>query len=159
MMSVYYMMYLGCNSLWTTIGFNQTYSGIVNERYFYQIQLIEMLSFLFIRTRSSLKYLPKMVTLMHVIYLFYVNSYLYAAQQEAETLLASCTFLLFTVFIFRYEMRAIKNWNPFGTFTPSETNPRCAYHLVQAGQEFSIGFNILTFFTPLRFQDYFPLAA
>ena len=84
---------------------------------------------------------------------------MYAAQKEAQYVLSYSTMMVFTLFVIFFEYKAVKKYNPFGTYTPSSRNTRCGYHLVQGGQEFSIGFNMLTFFTPLRFQEYFPDAA
>lgn len=65
--------------------------------------------------------------------------------------------LVFLLFLRIYELPAITQWNPCGTYTPSATNPRCGYHLVPENSEFSIGFSILSIFTPLKFQEYFPV--
>ena len=50
-----------------------------------------------------------------------------------------------------YELKAVKYWNPYGTYTPSFINPRCGYHYIATNNEFFIGFDILSFFYPLRF--------
>jgi hypothetical protein len=74
---IYYFMYLSCNHLWTLMAFNNTISGSVNDAYFFYINMIEMASFIFVRTRSSIKYFPKIITIANLIFLFYVNSEMY----------------------------------------------------------------------------------
>lgn len=76
---------------------------------------------------------------------------MYAAQSEALDMMMSMCFLVLLVFLRRYERPVLITGNPFGTYTPSHSNPRCGYHYVPTNTEFSIGFNILSLFTPLRF--------
>lgn len=155
-MVVYYGMFIGCNKLWTMLAFNNTYSGMVHEEYFFYVNYIELLTFLFIRTRSSIKYFPKLITVLNMAYLMYVNSFMYAAQQESLVVLNNASLLIFFYFIVNYEMEATRNWNPFGSHTPSINNPRCAYHHVSQSSQWSIGFDIMTMFQPVRFKESFP---
>ncbi len=69
------------------MAFGTTLAPSVNDGYFFYVNTIELLSFLFIRTRSSIKYFPKMITLYNLIFLMYVNSYMYACQFEALNVL------------------------------------------------------------------------
>ena len=65
----------------------------------------------FCRTRSSIKYLAKYITLLNIIYLFYVHLYLYPAVYEAHTVLSYSTLSLLLWFIRRYELEAVNEWN------------------------------------------------
>ncbi len=65
--------------------------------------MLEFMALFFIRTRSSIKYLPKMITLLNICFLMYVNSYFYSAQYEAFTLLSHLTLLLTFGFIKYFE--------------------------------------------------------
>jgi hypothetical protein len=76
-MSMYYLMYMSCYTMWTFMAFNTSFAGFLNQAYFFYINTIELMSFLFVRTRSSIKYLPKMITICNVMFLMYVNSYMY----------------------------------------------------------------------------------
>ena len=154
-MIIYYGMFISCNGAWTLLAFNNTYSGMVHEEYFFYVNYIELLSFLFIRTRSSIKYFPKLITISNMTFLMYVNSQMYAAQKEALVVLNNVSLLLFFCFVIRYEIDAVKNWNPFGTYTPSINNTRCAYHNVVQSSQWSIGFDVLSLFTPVRFKEHF----
>jgi hypothetical protein len=77
MMIVYYLMYIACYSVWTKIGFNSTFSSGLNDGYFFYINLTELLTYLFVRTRSSIKYLPKFVLMANMMFLMYINSFMY----------------------------------------------------------------------------------
>ena len=59
-------------------------------------------------------------------------------------------------FLNNYEYEAINNWNPFGSWTPSEINPRCGYHHVLLSSQYSIGFDIFSMAFPVRFREAFP---
>jgi len=64
--------------------------------------------------------------------------------------------LLLLGFLKFYEWPAINNWNPFGSYTPSITNPRAGFSLVKVNS-FMLGFDIWTMFHPLKFRDTFTL--
>ena len=133
---VYYLTYLGCYSLWTFMSFQGPYSGNLNDSYFFYMNSVELLSFIFIRTRSSIKYLPKYITIANLIFLMYVNSYMYPCQFEALSVLQSFSYLMFAYFLKNYEYIALEMWSPFGHYTPSEHNPRTGYHYVFLGSEY-----------------------
>jgi hypothetical protein len=59
--------------------FPHIYAEGINDLYFFYVNMIEFASFFFVRTRSSIKYLPKFVAIMNVTFLFYINSYIYSA--------------------------------------------------------------------------------
>ena len=65
--------------MWVRMFYPSTFANSLNDLYFFYTNLIEFTYFLFIRTRMSLKYYPKIVTLINVMFLVYVNSYMYAA--------------------------------------------------------------------------------
>ena len=143
---VYYSLFMACNQVWTVLGFNSTYSALVNEQYFFYTNLIELVTFLFIRTRSSIKYFAKLITILNVTYLMYISSYPYPAQYESLRVLTTTSTLVAFYFIWKFERRALLQWNPFGSYTPSSFNPRCAYHLVLGNSEYSMGFDLMSMF-------------
>ena len=124
---IFYLMYMASWALWTAIAFGEVWSGTLNEQYFFFTNCSELLVFLFVRTRSSIKYLPKYITMINLIFLMYVNQHMYSAQKEALKLLIWFSLFLYVHFIRKFELTAIKKWNPFGTYTPSENNTRCGY--------------------------------
>ena len=73
----YYLMFLACSYVLTLMCFNSYFTQSLNDAYFFYQNMIELCAFLFIRTRSSIKYFPKYLTIANVIFLVYVNSYMY----------------------------------------------------------------------------------
>jgi hypothetical protein len=57
----------------------------------------------------------------------------------------------------KFEFTAQNFWNPCGSYTPSENNPRCAYHLVLLTPEYTLGFDLFSMFKPVHFQETFPI--
>ena len=84
---IYYLMYLSCYQFWTFMTFNSSFSGSLNDGYFFYVNLMELGSFIFIRTRSSIKYLPKFLSIGNLMFLMYINSYIYACQFESLSVL------------------------------------------------------------------------
>ena len=77
---VYYALYLASERLFTMMTFQTgSYSGEINQAYFFYINMLELTSFIFLRTRSSIKYYPKIITLANLSFLYYINSTMYAA--------------------------------------------------------------------------------
>lgn len=148
---IYYMLYLACNQFWTLMTFNGIFSNTINDAYFFYINIMELLSFLFVRTRSSIKYFPKYITIVNLMFLMYINSYMYSCQFESLAVLQNFSLYMFFFFVNRYEFEAVNEWNAFGSWTPSEQNPRCGYHHVLLSPQYSIGFDIFTLGIPLRF--------
>ena len=70
-------MFLSCSSVWSLLCFNSFFTGSLNDAYFFYVIMLELISFVFFRTRSTLKYLPKYLTAANVTFLIYVNSYMY----------------------------------------------------------------------------------
>ena len=87
--------------------FSSAYSGQIHEQYLLYISFCEVCSLLFIRTRTSIKYLPKFLTLANLIFMMYVQSYMYPAMYNAIICLNDFTCLLFCFFLVRYEIPAI----------------------------------------------------
>eukprot|EP00356_Strombidium_inclinatum_P017314 CAMPEP_0170490742 /NCGR_PEP_ID=MMETSP0208-20121228/8827_1 /TAXON_ID=197538 /ORGANISM="Strombidium inclinatum, Strain S3" /LENGTH=98 /DNA_ID=CAMNT_0010766183 /DNA_START=1422 /DNA_END=1715 /DNA_ORIENTATION=+ len=98
------------------MAFNYTFSESLNDGYFFYVNFMELFSFLFIRTRSSIKYFPKFITIVNLMFLFYVNSYMYPAQLEALYLLQNVSLFFLVFFLTHYEYDAINDWNPYGSW-------------------------------------------
>ena len=154
-LAAYYLMFLSCSGVWTYMCFNSYFSMSLNDAYFFYVIMLELLSFVFFRTRSTLKYLPKFLTSANIMFLIYLNSYMYPCQFEALNVLQNFSFFLICYFLLMYEYQAVNRWNPFGTWTPSESNPRCGYHHVLPNAHYSIGFDIFSLGLPLRFREHF----
>jgi hypothetical protein len=111
------------------------------------------MSLFFIRTRSSIKYLPKFLTLLNMTFIFYLNSYIYSAQYELFAFVYHFSAALFLYFMINYEVPVASGvWNTFGSYTPSFNNPRAGYHIVSS-DSFMMGFDIISMFSTLRFRE------
>ena len=99
----YYTMYTSSYKLWTTLVFSKTFSGKVNENYFFYVNYLELFTLVFIRTRTSIKYFAKNITIANMMYLVYVNSHMYAAQHEGLLLLISYSITVLAYFIYKFE--------------------------------------------------------
>ena len=86
--------------------------------YFGYINLLEFTCFIFVRTRMSIKYLPKFITVLNVVFMFYINSYMYSASYQYFVFMFAATVYVFCFFLLEYEHKAIHEWNPFDMYTP-----------------------------------------
>lgn len=143
--------------LWTQLVFRHIFAKGINDVYFFYVNMVEFAVLFLVRTRSTIKYLPKFIIILNVTFIFYINSYLYSAQYEMYAVVSNLTLTFFLLFIKDYEQPSQTEWNPFGTFTPSFTNPRTAYQLVTT-ENFMMGFDILSMFQPVRFRHTFTQA-
>ena len=146
-------MYASCYFIWSSLLFPPIIARGINDIYFFYANLTEFILLFFVRTRSSLKYFPKFITILNLCFLFYLNSYFYSSQYECFSLLTQLTFLVTFGFIKYYEQPALNGaWNPYGTYTPSYNNPRCGYHIVEKDR-FMMGFDLFSMFQKLRFRE------
>ena len=107
--------------------FPSTFPQSVNDLYFGYVNLIEFVTFIFIRTRSSIKFFPKMITILNITFLVYINSYPYAAMYQYLAVLQFTSLAIFFYFIKEFEQPAMMHWNPFDIFTPRIQAPRIGY--------------------------------
>jgi hypothetical protein len=75
----FYLMQTSCAYLWTAILYRSTFPMMANDVYFWYINMVEFVVLLFVRTRASLYYAPKLVTCANIVFLVYINSYMYGA--------------------------------------------------------------------------------
>ena len=129
--------------------FPSTFPGHINDIYFAYSNFLEFFAFIFIRTRSSIKYFAKFITMLNVMFLFYINSYMYAAQMQFYTMMLYLTLAIVFAFLEFFEVPAIQDWNPFEENTPRFQSPRIGYQHVLADSNFGIGFTIWESFMPL----------
>ena len=114
---------------------------------------LEMLPLALLRTRISIRYFPWIITTMNTFLLAYDNLYFYSFSTECFLFVMLATIFIFLLFLRVAEIPSVRR-DPFGDFTPSINNPRCAYMPVQM-TNFSIGYDIWTAFYPLSFRSEF----
>lgn len=115
--------------------------------------IMELLVMIFARTRISIKYLPKLLTIFNIIFLCYVYTYFFPFTGNAVNILMGISYSTILLFIILYENPAIL-WNSFGQYTPTIFNPRQAYIPVPL-MSYSIGFDLWTLFYPPAFRSEF----
>jgi hypothetical protein len=143
---------------WSLTMFPSFYANNANDLFFSQMYICEFFVYTFIRTRTSIKYLPKFITIVNIMFLIYLNSYMYSPSLLAVFLLDSTVALIILYFLLHFEQPAVVDWNPFERDTPSERNPRSGYTLVLNDASFGLGFNMWTMFLPVNFRNRFTLA-
>ena len=154
---VFYFMQTSCYFFWTQLLFPGPFAGHVNDSYFAYANCLEFFVFIFLRTRSSIKFCAKYLTIINVIFLFYINSYMYAAQFQFFVMLIVLSLVICALFLEYFEIPAIQDWNPFDTNTPRYASPRIGYQHVLADSNFGLGFDIWQSFIPLRPRTEFNL--
>lgn len=102
----FYFMYASSYFMWTGLVFPAIIAKGINDIYFFYVNLLEFASLFFLRTRSTIKYLPKYITLLNLTFIIYPNSYLYSAQYEFFSLIGQLTFAAFLYFLKYYEIPA-----------------------------------------------------
>jgi len=113
--------------MWSHSIFPSASATGLSDLYFANVNLLEFLTFIFIRTRSSIKYFAKFITILNIAFLFYINSYIYGAQYAMLAVTFWGSFFLFFMFLRYFEQPGVQLWNPFGNNTPSYANPRVGY--------------------------------
>ena len=78
-------------------------AGGINDLYFFYHNIMEFANLFFIRTRSSIKYFPKLILILNMCFVMYVDSYVYSAQYEMFYVLCYMSLFLLIGFIKYYE--------------------------------------------------------
>lgn len=154
MFTIYYMQ-TGCYFMWNISVMPSIRAGDISDFYFGLINLVEFIFFIFIRTRISIKYFPKFVTIINIMFLFYLNSYVYGAQWQMFSVMIFTSLFVFCSFIRYFEQPAMTVWNPFSEYTPNMQHPRAGYVLTNNDTSYGTGFAIWTIFMPLRDRQWF----
>ena len=98
--------------------FPEPFAGQLNDIYFAYSNFLEFFVFIFIRTRSSIKFYAKFISIINVMFLFYINSYMYSAQTAFMSMLFFLTVAISFAFLEMFEVPSIQDWNPFHESTP-----------------------------------------
>ena len=139
---VFYFMQTSCYFFWTQLIFPSPFAKHINDMYFAYSNFLEFFLFIFIRTRSSIKYYAKFITMINLMFLFYINSYMYGAQLQFFYMMYAFTFAICFAFLELFEVPAIRDWNPFDENTPRIASPRVGYQHVMSDSNFGNGFDI-----------------
>ena len=92
-----------------------------------------MASILLFRTRISIKYAPKMLTLVNLAYLSYLESYITPAALEATLACLFFQVVIICHFTIYYEIKGLHTNVTHNPFVPTDVNPRLAYIPIDVG--------------------------
>lgn len=87
--------------------FPLTFPGAINDLYFGYSNLLEFFVFIFVRTRLSIKYCAKLLTMINLVFLMYINSYMYGAMVQMFAVLFGMTCVIFFSFLLYLEQPAM----------------------------------------------------
>eukprot|EP00826_Nyctotherus_ovalis_P014892 TRINITY_DN1418_c0_g4_i6.p1 TRINITY_DN1418_c0_g4~~TRINITY_DN1418_c0_g4_i6.p1 ORF type:complete len:370 (-),score=15.87 TRINITY_DN1418_c0_g4_i6:162-1271(-) len=121
--------------------------------YYPYLELMELLVLVFVRTRISLCYFPKFITLINVLFLYYHFTNFFPFLGLATDVLLFLTMSIFFLFMRFFELPGV-GWNPFSLHASSANNPRQAYSAVFRS-DFSLGFDLRSLFLPPRLRSDF----
>lgn len=141
--------------IWNRLVFPRSYPQSLGDIYFGFLNFQEFTWFLFARTRLTLKYYPKMATILNLFFLMYINVYDYAASMQCLEFVCVVNTLVFVWFMKECEVPAVQKWNPFDVNTPSVGRPRIGYHHVINDTTYGTGLYLWTALMPLRSRSYF----
>ena len=149
-----YVFYGSCFSVWEKFFcFNRPSVISDGPLYYPYLELLELMILIYIRTRISLYYFPKIISIINVIYLYYWFTNFFPFAGLATALLCSLTLVIFLIFIKIFELPT-RDWNPFSLHTPSLNNTRQAY-IETLRSNFSLGFDIWSLFYAPSFRTEF----
>eukprot|EP00830_Metopus_es_P016688 TRINITY_DN5258_c0_g1_i1.p1 TRINITY_DN5258_c0_g1~~TRINITY_DN5258_c0_g1_i1.p1 ORF type:complete len:259 (-),score=13.00 TRINITY_DN5258_c0_g1_i1:110-886(-) len=118
-----YLFYGICFSIWHNFFFADNAYIINDPQYYYPYtEVMELSVLLFVRSRISILYLPKLLTILNASYLFYLFSYTFPFSGLISGLLLSVTIVILLLFLLLVEIPVLQN-NPFWSSTPSTSNP------------------------------------
>jgi hypothetical protein len=126
-MMAFYFMQLACQLIWTIMAFRSTFPLLANDMYFWYVMVFEFLLLIFVRTRSSIKFCARYITIANIIFLLYINSYMYACTMQLLNVLWALSLTIFFFFLHFFEVPAMNEWNPFAQNTPRWQSPRIGY--------------------------------
>ncbi len=144
-LTITYLFYGACFTVWNQLFFDGRPLAVGDSQNYYPyLEIVELFLLVFVRTRVSIMYFPKVITVLNVLYLFYVYCNFFPFSGLSVGALTCCSMLVFVLFLKYFELPAAQ-WNPFGPHTPSANNPRQAY-IPTPQARFSLGFDLWSLF-------------
>lgn len=154
MIFLFYFIYLISASLWDFFLFHKSIPNGLNESFYGLIALLEFLSILFIRTRSSFKYIPIFTMTSLFLFLYYVKFNLYGFNQLALSLISCIIIGFFLLNLVVFEAPAL-DWNPSFHYAPSLDKPRLLYFPLFSLSTYYDLPHFWSMFYPLHDRSYF----
>ena len=122
----FYFVYLGSYYLWTFLLFHKPIPPGTDENFYVLVAFIEFCSLIFLRTRSSLKFFPKIIVSLLFMYCYYVNNTAFGFYSLGFYAIVYFGFAVFGLILDNFEIPAL-SWNPSFHYTPSLEKPRTLY--------------------------------
>ncbi len=149
-----YLFLAVCYYVWTELFLRtRPYDGDDRFGYFLYLQISELFALVFLRTRISIRYFPRIFTAYNLVYLSYLYTYFFPFTTLALWILVPLTVATGALFLFHMEEPALK-WDEYDRYRPAHSNPRQAYIPVPL-MNFSFGFDLWTVFYPPAFRSEF----
>ena len=127
LMIIFYCIFVSLFEFLDSLLFVMSFPLGIDLKFYILIVVMEVTSFLFIRTRTSLKFFPKMVFIFLFTFCFYIQFNGYAFYNEAFLCLVFACLFFLCLFISFIEIPAL-SWNPSYHYTPSIEKPRTLYN-------------------------------
>ncbi|CAK86075.1 unnamed protein product (macronuclear) [Paramecium tetraurelia] len=156
MLFLTYFIYLSSVIIGSYLLFKNQVPFGLEDNFFGLVTVNEFASLLFLRTRSSIYFVPKFTIIFYYLFLWYVRSTSYGFYSLAMQTLSYACLGTFFLFISLYEIPSL-GWNPLSYYTPTIDRPRCYYLPV-----FSLSWvndlpQLWSMFYPLHGRRYFQI--
>lgn len=157
MMLVIYFVYLSALFVGSFILFSKSLPKGLDENFLAFLAVLELLILLFVRTRSSLKWFPRVSILLLSVFLFYVQNTAYGYYSLLLVISIFFNLSFFCIILDEFEVPGVR-WNESYHYAPSINRPRCLYFPI-----FNLGWyhdlpQLWTMFYPLYGRDHFTAA-
>ncbi|EGR30162.1 hypothetical protein IMG5_139650 [Ichthyophthirius multifiliis] len=126
MIVLIYFVYLSALYIGTFFLFYKQLPKGVDENFLAYLAILELISLIFIRTRSSLKWFPLFSMALIYTFLFYVQNTLYGYYALFLYSIICFLVVVFAFILLEFEIPAA-SWNDSFHYTPSLNRPRCLY--------------------------------
>lgn len=153
-MIIFYCIYVSLFEFLDKLLFLWSFPLGINLKFYILIVFLEVTSFLFIRTRTSLKFYPKLVFIFLFMFCFYIQFNGYAFYNEAFICVVFGTMFFLSLFVTFIEIPAL-SWNPSYHYTPSIEKPRTLYNPLFSMSWFYDLPHLWTMFYPLHDRSTF----
>ncbi|CAK72921.1 unnamed protein product (macronuclear) [Paramecium tetraurelia] len=164
MLFLIYFIYLSSIFIGSYLLFKAQVPYGLEDNFFGLVTVNEFASLLFLRTRTSLYFVPKFTIIFYYLFLWYVRSTSkittfildYGFYSLAMLSLSYACFGTFCLFIFIYEIPSL-GWNPLSFYTPTLDRPRCYYLPVFSMNWVNELPQLWTMFYPLHGRRFFQI--
>eukprot|EP00826_Nyctotherus_ovalis_P065684 TRINITY_DN9660_c0_g1_i1.p1 TRINITY_DN9660_c0_g1~~TRINITY_DN9660_c0_g1_i1.p1 ORF type:complete len:471 (+),score=62.22 TRINITY_DN9660_c0_g1_i1:279-1691(+) len=137
--------YAICYYVWSLAFFTfGAYTRIQLDNYYLYNQFMEIFIILFCRSQVTILYLPKLLTMINVVFIVYCQSFFFPFINEALSVVIAVSALSLMLFIKLVECPKLA-LNPFDPLVPSIDHPRQVYIPVLK-MNYGLGFDIWTMF-------------